>query len=84
MILQRLMSEASRIPDVASEVYGALNEYNDIEEPKSLEDLEKLHVSRTRQFQVETMRRTHVDLKSVEVNLIKAKHAITDDGDDFV
>lgn len=84
MILQRLMSEASKLPDLATEVHDAINRFNDVVEPKTLKDLETLSVACVQQFQIETVRRTKASLRDIETKVVKAKHAITDTEEDFV
>jgi hypothetical protein len=84
MILQRLISEAQKLPDLGTEVHKAILDYNGINEVKSATDLEILHIASTRKFQAETVRRTQANLKTIELNVVKAKHAITEDIEDFV
>jgi hypothetical protein len=78
------MSEASKLPDLASEVYAAVNRFNDVDIPKTHSDLELLSRACVQVFQVETVRRTKANLKNIEVQVVKAKHAVTDTEEDFV
>lgn len=84
MMLRRLISEAQKLPDLGTEVHEAIVNYNEIKEVKTARDLEVLYLSSVRRFQAETVRRTHASLKNIEVSVVKAKHAITDDIEDFV
>ena len=84
MILQRLISVASKLPDVSEEVFAMVNKYNTVEVPKTAEDLETLYLANTRQYQVETIRRTTVNLKNIEMGLVRAKHAVSETDEDFV
>lgn len=84
MILQRLISEAAKLPDLSSEVHDAVIEFNKIVEPKTASELELLFISSSKQFQAENVRRTQANLKQIEMSIVKAKHAVTDDIEDFV
>lgn len=84
MMLRRLISEAQKLPDLSSEIEKTVSMFNEITEVQTAEDLEKLFLCSTKQFLAETIRRTSVNLKNIEVSVVKAKHAITDDTEDFV
>jgi hypothetical protein len=85
MMLQRLISEAAKLPDLSTEVHNAYAEFNAIGEElgyKEIEIMTKLHVKR---YTCETATQRKVNLKSIETNFAKAKHAVVEsEEEDFV
>jgi hypothetical protein len=84
MILQRLISEAAKVPDISGQVNDALNQLESVPKELDYSSLELLTKLTLQQYQCEQGKRRTVNLKSVESSMIKAKHAAIDTEDDFV
>jgi hypothetical protein len=84
MILQRLISETAQIPDLSEPVVKAKSELNSVKDIREFKDVEILNSLIIRNYSCENMRRRKVNLKQIETALLKAKHAVMDDEEDFV
>jgi len=85
MILQRLISEATALPDLSSEVKEAQREFNSIGSDLSAKDLETMAKVTIKTYACETTSRRKVSVKTVEMGIVKAKHAsVEEDEEDFV
>lgn len=85
MILKRLISEAAKLPDLSTEVTEAQKDFEKVNiEFVEFEELEILNSIILRPYACENMHRRSVNLKSIETSFVKAKHAVTEDEEDFV
>jgi len=84
-MLQRLISEAAKLPDLSTEVHEANKRFNEIGEDMGhteLETLTKLHIKR---YACENVTSRKVNLKTIETSFAKAKHAVVEsEEEDFV
>lgn len=85
MMLQRLISEAAKLPDLSTEVQEAHKQFNTIGEELGYADLEVLTRLHVKRYACETVTSRKVNLKSIETNFAKAKHAVVEsEEEDFV
>jgi hypothetical protein len=88
MILQRLISEASKLPDLSTEVIESLQSFSALGDKEKIEVtaevLELMTKITLRPYQIERTRRRTVNLRVIETSIVKAKHAATDNEEDFV
>lgn len=84
MILQRLISEATKIPDLSESVNQAIKEFNQVSTELGFSEIEILNGLILRPHECENIHRRKVNLKVIESALVKAKHAVVDDDEDFV
>jgi hypothetical protein len=84
MILQRLISEAAKLPDLSQEVKSVQEKFKTIGEELGHKELELLMIVTCKTFACENNSRRRVDLKNIEANIVKAKHAAVEEEEDFV
>ena len=85
MILQRLISEAAKLPDLSTEVFEAQALFAQIDKKAiGFNELELMTSISRRSYTCENIQRRTVSLKLIETQVVKAKHAVTNDEDDFV
>lgn len=85
MMLQRLISEAAKLPDLSVEVQDAYGQFNTIGDDLGYADLEALTKLHTKRYVCENVTSRKINLKSIETNFAKAKHAVVEsEEEDFV
>jgi hypothetical protein len=84
MILKHLLLGASNLPDMDTEVVLAEEQFESLQVPTSIADLENLTVLSVKTFVVEAQNRSVINLNIIEGHIVKSKHYVGDDEDDFV
>lgn len=84
MILQHLLLGVNSLPDMDTEVVLAEERFETLQQPTSVSDLENLTILSSKSFVFEAQNRSLINLNNIESHIVKAKHYVGDDEDDFV